>query len=75
MKILPIGSDPLKAEGSKAGGLQTKSLHGWRLETLEKVRSQKAAGVTKDALWKELSVGANIGQRKILSKVLTDEFK
>lgn len=74
MKIPPIGSDLTKNEGSAAGGLQTKGLHAWRLETVRQVRSRKAAGEAKDDLWKELSQGANVGQRKILSKVLADEF-
>ena len=75
MKIAPLGTDSTKIEGSAAGGLQTKGLHAWRVATVSHVRAQKPLGVSKDDLWKELSPGTNIGQRKILSKVLSEEFK
>ena len=75
MKILPIGTELSNSEGSASGGLQTKSLHAWRIATAERIRSQKSDGVSQDALWKELSAGANVGQRKILSKALADAFR
>ena len=75
MKILPIGTELSNTEGSAAGGLQTKSLHSWRIATVEQIRTQKLSGVTQDALWKELSAGTNVGQRKILSKALADAFR
>ncbi len=74
MNMLPISSDALKQEGSAAGGLQTKGLHTWRVSTIGHIRAQKLAGSTQKDLWNELSKGANVGQRKILSKVLAEEF-
>lgn len=75
MKIPAIGPELSNTEGSSAGGLQTKGLHAWRIATAEQIRVRKDQGTTQDVLWKELSVGTNVGQRKILSKALADAFK
>ena len=75
MKILPMGTELSNSEGSSAGGMQTKTLHGWRLAMTDQIRTRKSEGVSQDALWKELSPGTNVGQRKILSKALADAFK
>ncbi len=75
MKILPMGTELSNTEGSASGGVQTKNLHAWRLATAERIRLQKTEGVTQADLWKELSEGTNVGQRKILSKALADAYK
>jgi hypothetical protein len=64
-----------KKAGKEAGGLQTKAMHTWRKATLDRIREQKAASVSQSDLWLELSKDINVGQRKILSKMLADEFR